>query len=84
MSDPLVLSISMASAVVLLIVGTMIYLHFDQKRDFKERALELKMFRMENTRIIQEWRKDTVAHLKTMGLPVEQIYEILGRADEAH
>jgi 1,2-phenylacetyl-CoA epoxidase catalytic subunit len=74
----------MASAVVLLIVGTMIYLHFDQKRDFKERALELKMFRMENTRIIQEWRKDTVAHLKTMGLPVEQIYEILGRADEAH
>ena len=83
MSEAQILSISLASAVVLLIVGTVVYLHFDQKRDLRERAQELKMFQLENTRLIQEWRKDTVAHLKTLGLRVEQIYEILGKADES-
>jgi 1,2-phenylacetyl-CoA epoxidase catalytic subunit len=49
------------------------------ERQAAKRALELKMFQMENTRLIQEWRKDTAAHLKTMGLRVEEIYEILGK-----
>jgi 1,2-phenylacetyl-CoA epoxidase catalytic subunit len=83
MSEAQIFSISLASAVVLLIIGTVVYLHFDQKRDLRERAQELKMFQLENTRLIQEWRKDTVAHLKTLGLRVEQIYEILGKADES-
>jgi len=59
MTDALILSIPMASAVVLLIAGTMIYLHFDQKRDLKGRTLELKIFQMENTRLIQEWRNES-------------------------
>jgi len=57
MSEAQILSISLASAVVLLIVGTVVYLHFDQKRDLRERAQELKMFQLENTRIIQQLSK---------------------------
>jgi hypothetical protein len=76
MNDLVILGIVLAG----IMVGLFIWQHFEHKKS----AFELKMFQMENTRIIQEWRKDTIAHLKTMGLRVEQIYEILGKADEAH
>jgi len=76
MNDLVILGIVLAG----IMVSLFIWQHFEHKKS----AFELKMFQMENTRIIQEWRKDTVAHLKTMGLRMEQIYEILGKADEAH
>jgi 1,2-phenylacetyl-CoA epoxidase catalytic subunit len=73
MNDLVILGIVLAG----MMAGLFIWQHFEHKKS----AQELKMFQMENTRLIQEWRKDTVAHLKTMGLRVEQIYEILGKAD---
>jgi 1,2-phenylacetyl-CoA epoxidase catalytic subunit len=75
MNDLVLLGISMSG--VVLLIGLVLF--FITERQASKRALELKMFQMENTRLIQEWRKDTVAHLKTMGLRVEQIYEILGK-----
>jgi hypothetical protein len=66
MSEAQIFSISLASAVVLLIVGTVVYLHFDQKRDLRERAQELKMFQLENTRIIQQLSKSTQRLSETM------------------
>lgn len=87
MNDLVLLGIVLGSTTVIfgvIIAGLITYLHFSQKRDLSERLHELKIFQMENTRIIQEWRKDTTAFLKTMGLRIAQIYEILGKTEEEH
>jgi len=76
-NDLVILGIVLGGGLGVTMVGLFIWQHIEHRKS----AQELKMFQMENTRLIQEWRKDTVAHLKTMGLRVEQIYEILGKAD---
>jgi hypothetical protein len=59
----------MILGIVVLLVGLFTWQHFEHKKS----AFELKMFQMENTRLIQEWRnesrrshEDSMEYLKGM------------------
>lgn len=65
MNDLLILGIVLAG----IIVGLFIWQHIEHKKS----ALELKLFQMENTRLIQQWRdesrrshEDSMAYLQGM------------------
>ncbi|MFZ5629918.1 MAG: hypothetical protein ACOY5B_12365 [Spirochaetota bacterium] len=69
MNDLVILGIVLGGGLGATLVGLFIWQHFEHKRS----ALELKLFQMENTRLIQQWRdesrrshEDSMAYLQGM------------------
>ncbi|HNL09238.1 MAG TPA: hypothetical protein PKM44_01915 [Turneriella sp.] len=69
MNDLVILGIVLGGGLGATLVGLFIWQHFEHKRS----ALELKLFQMENTRLIQQWRdesrrshEDSMEYLKSL------------------